>query len=95
MGSITYALHQNCHSAMYLAQTPEPYTHFTPVPQIQKPNRMCDMKLMADAIRAGKGSLRDLEEYMAFVNEYLYKVRVTSRVTRVTRVTHGRRSRQG
>ena len=37
-------------------------------------NRMADMKRLADAIRAGKGTLKDLEEHMAFVNEYMYKV---------------------
>ncbi|KAI8473652.1 MAG: CRAL-TRIO domain-containing protein [Monoraphidium minutum] len=36
--------------------------------------KMCDMKRLADAIRAGKGSLHDLEQHMAFINEYLYKV---------------------
>jgi hypothetical protein len=35
------------------------------------------MKRLADAVRAGRGSLKDLEDYMAFVNEWMYKVGVT------------------
>jgi hypothetical protein len=37
---------------------------------------MADMRRLADGIRAGRGSLEDLEMHMAFVNEYMYKVGV-------------------
>ncbi|KAI8464059.1 MAG: CRAL-TRIO domain-containing protein [Monoraphidium minutum] len=36
--------------------------------------KLCDVKRLSDAIRAGKGTLRDIEEHLAFINEYTYKV---------------------
>ena len=36
--------------------------------------RLCDTKRIADAVKRGEGALRDIEEQLAFFNEYLYKV---------------------
>lgn len=48
--------------------------HSQTLPHASNTHRLCDMKRLADAVRAGKGSLKDLELYLAFLNEYMYKV---------------------
>jgi hypothetical protein len=46
-----------------------------PPPRQTCKTRLSDAKRLGDAIRAGKGSLSDLEQHLAFINEYQYKVR--------------------
>lgn len=49
-------------------------SHHAPPPCSAPAPRLCDCKRIGDAVRAGRGTLRDIEEQLAFLNEYIYKV---------------------
>lgn len=49
-----------------------PFLHNTPVHTT--PRRIADIRALSAALRAGEGTLGDLERMLAFTNEYMYKV---------------------